>query len=83
VRACDTRDEHVTATAVIDTLIERGLDALRELDAYMRNTYANEPARLAAWLSASRIERRTRRAQPEEEEQQPAPPNAPAPPAAG
>jgi hypothetical protein len=53
------------------------LKAVRQLDSFMRNTYANEPAKLAAWVSASRVERRTARGQSEE---QPAP-NAP--PAAG
>lgn len=63
----ESRRSHVTATAVINNLIERGLKAVRQLDTFMRNTYANEPAKLAAWVSASRVERRTPRGQSEEQ----------------
>jgi hypothetical protein len=61
----ESRRSHVTATANIDSLIERGLKAVRQLDCFMRNTYANDPAKLAAWVSASRVERRTPRGQTE------------------
>lgn len=53
--------EHITATAAIDALIDRGMLAVRELDAIMRNRLAASPARLAAWLSASHVERPPRR----------------------
>lgn len=53
--------EHITATAAIDELIDRGIQAVRELDAIMRNLLANNPARLAAWMSASHVERPPRR----------------------
>jgi hypothetical protein len=76
-RKIENRRAHVTATAAIRELCERGMKALRELDPFMRNTYAAEPARLAAWLSASRVERRAARARTGE--QPPAPPNSPAP----
>lgn len=49
---------------------------LRELDAYVRNTFISVPATLAAWHSASRVERRTPRPRAGE---QPAPPNSPTP----
>jgi hypothetical protein len=55
------RETHVSATAAINDLIERGMDVLRELDAVMRNIFRSDPARLAAWLSASRVERAPRR----------------------
>jgi hypothetical protein len=71
----ESRRSHVTATANIDTLIERGLKAVRQLDSFMRNTYANDPAMLAAWVSASRVERRTPRGLSEE---RPAPTTPPA-----
>jgi hypothetical protein len=53
---------HVNATASIDDLIERGMNTVRELDPIMRNIYADNTGKLAAWLSASRVERPPRRA---------------------
>jgi hypothetical protein len=76
-RNIENRRAHVTATAAIQELCERGMKALRELDPFMRNTYAADPARLAAWVSAARVERRAARARTGE--QPPAPPNSPAP----
>jgi hypothetical protein len=55
------RETHVEATAAIDDLIEQGLDARRELNPIVRNIFADESAKLAAWESASRIERPGRR----------------------
>lgn len=51
------RKTHVAANAAIDDLIAEGMSIVRELDAIMRNTFAEEPATLAAWLSASHVER--------------------------
>ena len=51
----------VAATAAIDAQIERGMDAVRQLDAVMRNTFTTNPAALAAWVSASHVERPPRR----------------------
>jgi hypothetical protein len=62
---------HVNATAAIDDLIERGMNTVRELDPIMRNIYAENTGKLAAWLSASRVERAPRRA--------PQPPSPPTP----
>jgi hypothetical protein len=56
------RESHVAATAAIDSALERGINIVRELDAIMRNQFANDPASLAAWLSASHTERAPRRA---------------------
>lgn len=61
---------HITATATIDDLIERGMGIVRELDAIMRNLYEGNPGKLAAWLSASRVERAPRRTR----QQPPSPP---------
>lgn len=55
------REAQVAATAAIDDVMERGINIVRELNAIMRNKYADDAATLAAWLSASRIERRARR----------------------
>ncbi|HEX8138899.1 MAG TPA: hypothetical protein VF544_15125 [Pyrinomonadaceae bacterium] len=62
---------HINATTTIDDLIERGMRIVRELDAIMRNIYEDNPGKLAAWLSASRVERPPRR--------RPQPPAPPAP----
>jgi hypothetical protein len=56
------RESQVAATAAIDNALERGLNIVRELDAIMRNQFANDPASLAAWLSASHTERQPHRA---------------------
>jgi hypothetical protein len=55
------REEHVTASASIDGAVGRGLEALRQLDPIVRNKLHDNPALLAAWLSAKRTERATRR----------------------
>lgn len=54
-------EKRVTATAAIDPLIERGRTIIRELDAIVRNKYRNDPATLAAWESATHVERPSRR----------------------
>jgi hypothetical protein len=61
-RNIENRRANVIATAAIDKLVKRGLKALRDLDPYMRNTHADDSVQLAAWRSASRIERRAVRA---------------------
>ena len=53
---------HVAASAGLDAAVELGLDRIRKLDPIMRNKYANNPAVLAEWTSASHIERAPRRA---------------------
>ncbi|MCA1619119.1 MAG: hypothetical protein LC795_07375 [Acidobacteria bacterium] len=55
------RGKQVAATAAIDGLIERGLRIARELDALVRNTRPDDPPALAAWESASHVEKPTRR----------------------
>ncbi|HJQ34203.1 MAG TPA: hypothetical protein VJ866_18640 [Pyrinomonadaceae bacterium] len=69
-----TEQKHVRvgATASIDDLIAAGLKRVRQLDPIMRNVFEDNTAKLAAWLSASRVERAPRRAKP-------APPPEPAP----
>jgi hypothetical protein len=51
------RETHVAANAAIDELIAEGMSIVHELDAIIRNTFADDPATLAAWLSASHVER--------------------------
>lgn len=55
------KEESITAAAAIDSAIERGMNALRELDPLVRNKLHNNTITLAAWLSAKHIERAPRR----------------------
>lgn len=55
------RGKQVAATAAIDDLIERGVRLVRELDALVRNTLTDDASALAAWVSASHVEKMTRR----------------------
>jgi hypothetical protein len=69
--------KRIAATAGIAEAAEQGLVAVREFDPIARNVYASNEAELAAWESASHVERAPRRAEEEEE-----PPAQPAPPTA-
>lgn len=51
---------HVAAGAAIDDAIDRGAETVRNLDAIVKNKYANNPAVLAEWTSASHTERNPR-----------------------
>jgi hypothetical protein len=55
------RGAHVAASAAIDEFIESGMRIVRELDALMRNTFVNNHSALAAWESASHVERPARK----------------------
>jgi hypothetical protein len=57
---------HVAASAALDDAFRRGLELVRKFDAIVRNKYANNPAVLAEWTSASHTERAPRRAKPSE-----------------
>lgn len=61
-RKAQGRSAHVAASAEIDELIEQGMRTVRELDAIFRNTFADDPSTLAAWGSASHVERSSHRA---------------------
>lgn len=50
-------DSHVEATAEIGESVQRGMVARRILDGIVRNVYKNDPGKLAAWTSASHIEK--------------------------
>lgn len=54
----------VAAGAAIDDTVSSGVDIVRKLDAIVRNKYANNPAALAEWTSASHTERAPRRSAP-------------------
>lgn len=57
-------EKHVSAAAAIDDAIESGVNTVRELDPIMRNMFADDAAKLAAWLSASHVERAPKKAKP-------------------
>ena len=75
-RKSQGRDSHVTATAAIDDLIERGMRAVQELDPILRNTFADDAPRLAGWMSACRVERSARPGKVKSETTQPPPPGS-------
>jgi hypothetical protein len=58
-------ESHVAATAAIDAEVERGMTVVRQLDPVVRNTFASDPAALAAWFSASHVERAPRNSPPQ------------------
>ena len=49
--------EHVTATSDVAAKIREGMIIVRILDGIVKNKYANDPGKLAAWLSASHVEK--------------------------
>lgn len=49
--------EHVQATADEAAKIRQGMIIVRTLDGIARNVYANNPGKLAAWISASHVEK--------------------------
>ena len=53
-------DAQVAATASIDQTVERGMNAVRRLDAIVRNKFRDDPATLAAWAHARHVERAAR-----------------------
>jgi len=60
--------ERIAATAGLAEAAQQGLEAVRELAPIMRNVYASNEVELAAWESASRVERAPRRAEEAAEE---------------
>jgi hypothetical protein len=66
--------EQVEATTELDEAVRRGMIARRILDGVVRLKYKNNPGRLAAWTSASHIEKA-----PESKEDEPEPPTPPNP----
>ena len=56
-----SRESRVAATAAMDEPFEQGMKAVRELKLIMPILLKNDPAALAAWRSASHVERHTAR----------------------
>jgi hypothetical protein len=57
----------IASGAALDDAIDRGIQVVRKLDAIVKNKYANNPAVLAEWTSASHTERAPRRKKGTEE----------------
>lgn len=53
--------QKTASTAAIDDSISRGMKALKQLDAVMRNVLRDDVEMLTAWMTASRVERVPRR----------------------
>ena len=49
--------EHVAATAEVISNNRQGMIIVRTLDGVLKNKYANNPGKLAAWISASHVEK--------------------------
>ncbi len=58
-------EDRVGNTAVISPLIRQGMKAINTLDAIMHNKYSAQPDKMAAWTSASHIERDPQRNNPQ------------------
>jgi hypothetical protein len=76
-RQAQDKGARIAATAAIDDAIERGMNALVELDVIVRNKFRNDPAALAEWTSASHVERTPRRRAPAHAQPPTPPPDAP------
>jgi hypothetical protein len=66
-------EDRVGNTAIISPLIRQGMKAINTLDAIMHNKYSAQPDKMAAWTSASHIER-----DPQRNNSQPTPAPTPA-----
>ena len=56
--------EHVAATADTSAKLREGMIAKRILDGVVQNKYNNNPGKLAAWLSASHVEKAPKKKAP-------------------
>jgi hypothetical protein len=56
--------EHVSATAETSSKLRQINVAVRILDGIVKNKYANNPGKLAAWLSASHVEKAPKKKEP-------------------
>jgi hypothetical protein len=67
------------ATAGLDAAIKQLVTIVRELSAIMRNLYRQDPGNLAAWNSASHVQRSPRKKTPKKTPTPPTPPSTPPP----
>lgn len=54
------KGERISANAALENALRKGETALERLDTVARNKYRGDPAKLAAWASARRLERAAR-----------------------
>ena len=52
------------ATAEMSAKVRQGMIKVRILDGIVKNKYANNPGKLAAWLSASHVEKAPKKKTP-------------------
>ena len=55
------RGKRLAATAVIDDTLDDALSAVRQLNAIVRNTFADDPEPLSRWATARHVQREPRR----------------------
>jgi hypothetical protein len=72
-----SREGHVSSTVSVGSSLDKGMRAVRKLNAVVQNRFRSDKSTLAAWLSASHVERHTRRTATAPEPP-PAPPQPPA-----
>jgi|GEM_PF-1481838 len=58
--------EHIAATADEAAKVREGMVIVRVLDGIVKNRYANDPGKLAAWISASHVEKAPKKKGPNE-----------------
>ncbi len=56
--------EHVQATADDAAKVPQGMVIVRTLDGIVRNVYSADPGKLAAWISASHVEKAPKKQTP-------------------
>lgn len=71
----DAKRTGVGATADTEDILEDSLDTRSELKIAIENHYADNPAKLAEWLTASHIERRRAAPKPDTPDEEPTPTN--------
>ena len=59
-----TTAEHVAATDAEAAKVRDGMVIVRILDGIVKNKYANDPGKLAAWISASHVEKAPKKKDP-------------------
>jgi predicted nucleic acid-binding protein len=60
-RRIQNKESRVASTANVNKLLQDCMHIVREIDAIIRNLCADDVAAIAAWQSASRVERHSRR----------------------
>lgn len=56
--------EHVAATTDTSAKVREGMVMVHILDGIVKNKYSNDPGKLAAWISASHVEKAPKKKAP-------------------